>query len=121
MTSWRRAGKRLLARLPKSDVVVPEFSGFCLTAAAILGFYSLMFPHHAGLAGAMLVRTLTRAFGQVGTYFLWLGVLYRGLRLLFRREAPYRESKRQPHSARSPNGTGVRRQQGCAKRSPVVR
>src|SRR5258708_14211537 len=85
MMNWRRVRKQLSARLPKSSVVIPEFSGFCLSAAAFLGFYCLFFPRHAGVAGAMLVRTLTRSFGQ-GSYLLWLMVGYRGLRLLFRRE-----------------------------------
>ena len=84
--NWRRASKQLKARLPKSSVILPEFAGFVLTASAVLGFYCLAFPHNAGVAGAMLVRTLTRSFGLAGSYFLWLLVGYRGARLLFRRE-----------------------------------
>jgi DNA segregation ATPase FtsK/SpoIIIE, S-DNA-T family len=84
--NWRRTRKHLKAKLPKSSVVLPEFSGFLLIAASVLGIYSLIFPHNAGTAGTMLARTLTRSFGPVGSYFLWFLVGYRGLRLVFRRE-----------------------------------
>jgi S-DNA-T family DNA segregation ATPase FtsK/SpoIIIE len=83
----RRARKQLMARLPKSSVVIPEFAGFCLTAASILGYYSLLFPSHAGIAGSMLVRMMTRAIGYAGSYVFWTLAGYRGLRLLLRREA----------------------------------
>jgi S-DNA-T family DNA segregation ATPase FtsK/SpoIIIE len=86
VTPWRRIKKRFEARVAKSSVVLPEFSGFCLTAAAVLGLYSLTLPRNAGLAGAMLVRFMTRTFGIAGSYFLCALILYRGFRLLVRQE-----------------------------------
>ncbi|OGR93349.1 MAG: hypothetical protein A2992_06070 [Elusimicrobia bacterium RIFCSPLOWO2_01_FULL_59_12] len=83
--NFRRARKRFMARMPK-NLILPEFSGFVLIACAVLGLYCLIFPHHAGVVGALLARTLARGFGIVGSYFLCLLVGYRGARLLFRRE-----------------------------------
>jgi DNA segregation ATPase FtsK/SpoIIIE, S-DNA-T family len=84
--NWRRTKKQLKAKLPKTKIVLPEFSGFVLIGVATLGFYSLLQPHASGDFGRMLVQTLTKSFGKFGSYFLWTLVGYRGLRLVFRRE-----------------------------------
>lgn len=83
---WRRRNARVShARVSKKDAVAPEFSGFCLLTVSLLGFYCLLFPDHAGVAGALVARSFFRAFGQ-GAYLLWALGGYRGARLLFQRE-----------------------------------
>lgn len=85
-----RALRRLRAKIgyrreKKRRTAAPEFSGFCLTVAAVLGFYCSFFPRRSGVLGAMVARGFFRAFGQAGL-LLWFFVGYRGFRLLFRRE-----------------------------------
>lgn len=81
----RRARKKFSARMPKG-VVLPELTGFVLSAASALGFYCLIFPKNAGTAGSMIARTLLMSFGPVASYILCAGVGYRGVRLLLRQE-----------------------------------
>jgi len=87
MRSWRRLKAQLAYRREKKKEKVhrPEVPGFFLTAASLLGFYCLILPRHSGVAGAMIARSFTRAFGQ-GAYLIWLMAGYRGVRLLFHRE-----------------------------------
>src|SRR5438876_12444559 len=86
MMNWRRFNARIAYRRDKiRDRVTPEFSGFCLTAASLLGFYCTLWPKRAGVAGAMLARNTLRAFGQT-SYLLWALLGYRGIRLIFHRE-----------------------------------
>ncbi len=84
--NWRRLKAKIAYRRDKTKArATPEFSGFCLAAASLLGFYCTLWPKHAGVAGEMLARATLRAFGQ-GIYLLWALIGYRGIRLIFHRE-----------------------------------
>src|SRR5262245_12287855 len=86
--NWRRLRARIAYRKDSAKTKrrsSPEFAGFCLSAASALGFYSTVWPKHAGVAGAMLARGILRAFGQ-GSYLLWGLLAYRGVRLILHRE-----------------------------------
>src|SRR5438552_12549835 len=84
--NWRRLRARMAYRREKiKHQSSPEFSGFCLTAVSLLGFYCTVWPRHAGVAGAMLARGVLRAFGQ-GSFLLWALLGYRGVRLLIHHE-----------------------------------
>ncbi len=72
-------------RKNKTRSTSPQFPGICLAGAALLGFYCTIFPQHAGVAGAMLARSITRAMGQ-GAYLVWGLLGYRGLRLVLNQE-----------------------------------
>src|SRR5439155_22426490 len=47
--------------------------------------YCTLWPRHAGVAGAMLARSVLRAFGR-GSFLLWALLGYRGVRLLIHHE-----------------------------------
>jgi S-DNA-T family DNA segregation ATPase FtsK/SpoIIIE len=88
MNPWRRLNARLTSRQQNartSHHTAPEFSGFCLAALSLLGLYCTLWPRHAGAAGMMLARSVSRAFGQ-GVYLLWALIGYRGARLILHRE-----------------------------------
>ncbi len=86
--NWRRLRARIAYRKDNARTkhhTSPEFSGFCLAAVSLLGFYCTLWPRHSGVAGEMLARAVLRAFGQ-GSYLLWGLLGYRGARLIFHRE-----------------------------------
>ncbi len=86
--NWRRLKARIAYRREKAKTkhrASPEFSGFCLAVVSVLGFYCTLWPRHSGVAGAMLARSVLRAFGQ-GSYLLWALLGYRGARLISHRE-----------------------------------
>jgi len=88
MNPWSRLNARLPSRQQKAKTkhhAAPEFSGFCLAAFSVLGFYCTLWPRHSGVAGEMLARSVLRAFGQ-GIFLLWGLIGYRGLRLVLHRE-----------------------------------
>jgi len=63
----------------------PLLAGFILLCLSILGFYSTLFTHRAGVAGAKLAWLTSQALGQ-GAYLLWALIGYRAIRLLAHRE-----------------------------------
>jgi S-DNA-T family DNA segregation ATPase FtsK/SpoIIIE len=85
--NWLRLRRRILRAKSSSKTkeLAPEFSGFCLLSVAVLMLYCLLRPHHCGVAGALLARSLLRGFG-LGAYFVTVLVAYRGIRLLLHRE-----------------------------------
>jgi S-DNA-T family DNA segregation ATPase FtsK/SpoIIIE len=88
MTPWRRMKARIAYRREKAKTqkhTAPEFSGFCLAALSLLGFFCTLWPRHAGVAGAMLARAVLQAFGQCA-FLLWALIIYRGVRLILHRE-----------------------------------
>src|SRR5260221_10746716 len=85
---WRRFSARNAYRKDKAKSThkaSPEFAGFCLSAVSLLGYYCTIWPRHSGVAGAMLARSVLKAFGQ-GSFLLWALIGYRGFRLIFNKE-----------------------------------
>ena len=57
MIHWRRLKAKIAYRREKAKAkATPEFAGFCLSAASLLGVYCTVWPKHSGVAGAMLAR-----------------------------------------------------------------
>jgi hypothetical protein len=88
--SWRRlkaelAYKREKRKKKTASEPHPEFAGFCLVAVSALGLYCTLWPHNAGVAGAITGRALLRGIGE-SAVVMWGLLSYRGVLLILRHE-----------------------------------